>query len=81
MSVYTLVGFVAFTALLGVGGKVANEKFNQQEAETEKVVEAINGMKIEMAVMATSLKNIENDGKETRTAIAEINRTLMDKLT
>jgi len=81
MSVYTLVGFAIYTLFIGFAGKVANDKFNHQETETERVIAAINAMKIDVAVMAESLKKIESDGKETRTAIAEINHTLLDKLT
>jgi len=81
MSVYTLVGFVAYTVVVGFAWRIVSDKFDHQYAETEKVGGAINDMKICVAVMGETLKNIETDGIETKKSIAEINKTLMNKLT
>jgi septal ring factor EnvC (AmiA/AmiB activator) len=41
----------------------------------------IADMRTDIAVLRKSVENIEADGKETKTSIAEINRTLRDRLT
>ncbi len=42
---------------------------------------ALATMSTDIAVLRKSVENIEADGKETKASIAEINRTLLNKLT
>ena len=81
MSVYTLITFVLSGGVLFLVGRAGIRRFNDQEEDIKYTDKAINNMQIDIAKMGVSLKNIESDGTETRTAIAEINRTLLDKLT
>ena len=81
MSVYTLVTFAAYSVVLLLVGKVASDRLDHQDCDIVKMTESMNALQIDVAVMAESMKNIEVDATETRTAIAEINRTLIDKLT
>ena len=81
MSIYTLLTFVGYSLLLLLVGRVAVQRLDQQEDETADIVDAINELKIGMAVMQTSLKNIEKDSLETKSDISKINQTLLDKLT
>jgi len=81
MSSYTLVTFVIYTGVLLLVGKVATKRLDDQDTDIEKLTKAINGLKTEVAVMNEALKNVAAGETETRTAIAEINRTLFDKLT
>lgn len=80
MSQYTLIAFVIYSGILLLVGKVAVSRLDTQETDIEKMTEAMNALQIDVAVMSESLKNIETDGRDTRTAIAEINRTLLDVL-
>ena len=43
--------------------------------------ETIAAMRTDIAVLRKSVENIEADGKETKTSIASINTTLLDRLT
>lgn len=80
MSQYTLIAFVIYSGILLLAGRVAINRLDTQENDIEKMTEAMNDLQINVAVMSESLKNIETDGRDTRTAIAEINRTLLDIL-
>ena len=81
MSQYTCIGFLIYTGVLVLLAKCCMKRLDKQDKDTNGTRDTINDMQIDIAVMAESLKNIETDGTETRTAIAEINRTLLDKLT
>ena len=81
MSQYTCIGFIIYTGILGLLARCCMKRLDKQDKDTNGTRDTINDMQINVAVMAESLKNIESDGVETRTAIAEINRTLIDKLT
>jgi septal ring factor EnvC (AmiA/AmiB activator) len=81
MSVYTLITFVGYSIILLLIGRVAVTRLEQQESDIKVMTKSITEMQISIAVMATSLKNIESDATETRSAISEINHTLLDKLT
>ena len=81
MSQYTCIGFVIYTGALVVLARCCMKRLDKQDRDTTTTAGAINELNIEVAVMAESLKNIESDGQETRTAIAEINKTLLNKLT
>jgi len=61
--------------------ELATKRLDDQDTDIEKLTKAINGLKTEVAVMNEALKNVAAGETETRTAIAEINRTLFDKLT
>ena len=81
MSQYTCVGFLIYTGILGLLARCCMKRLDKQDKDTNGTRDTINDMQIDIAKMGVSLKNIETDGTETRTAIAEINRTLIDKLT
>lgn len=81
MSVYTLCGFVLYSGLLTILSRFGCQRMNELDKDANETMKTINRMHVDMAVMAESLKNIEEDGTQTRTTIAEINRTLLDKLT
>ena len=81
MSIYTLLTFIGYSVVLVLGGRIAVQRLDHQEEETADIADSVNGLKICMAVMRESLKNIESDSQGTRMAIAEINRTLLNKLT
>ena len=80
MSQYTCIGFIIYTGVLGLLARCCMKRLDKQDKDTNGTRDTINEMQVCVAVMAESLKNIESDGVETRTAIAEINRTLIDKL-
>ena len=80
MSPYTLVTFVILVSVLTLAARAGMRRLDDHEEDIKHTDKAINEMQINVAVMAESLKNIESDGTETRTAIAEINRTLIAKL-
>lgn len=81
MSQYTCIGFLIYTGVLGLLARCCMKRLDKQDKDTNGTRDTIAEMQIDMATMAESLRNIENDGTQTCTAIAEINRTLIDKLT
>lgn len=92
MSCYTLVAFAIVVTgnIVGYsllarwtlnGFKEMKEALADHDDYIDDTSKIINQMGTDIAVVAACIKNIENDGTETRTAIAEINRTLLDKLT
>ena len=87
MSIYTLIGFVIFGCILLIICRHANDRFDDQKDCTEKggvlinaLQESINELKVDIAVVRTTIMDIEEDARETRRALAEINRILIDKL-
>ena len=81
MSIWTLCGFILYSGVLIVAARVGCKRMDAHEKGADTAMENMNRMGTDIEVMKNSLKNIERDGIETRTAIAEINRTLIDKLT
>ena len=81
MSIWTLCGFVLYSGILIVIGRVGYKRMDQIDADATATFDTINEMRIDMAVMKEAMQNIERDGMQTRTAIAEMNRILIDKLT
>jgi len=80
MSQYTLIGFVIYTGILLLLARCCVKRMDKQEKSANGTTEVITGMRIDIAGMGVSLDNIAEDSAQTRTAIAEINRTLIDKL-
>ena len=91
MSCYTLValaiivtGNIVGYSLLARwtlnGFKEMKEALKEHDDYIDDTSKTMNQMGTDIAVVAACIKNIENDGTETRTAIAEINRTLIAKL-
>ena len=81
MSIYTLCGFVIYSCILLVVGRIGYVRMEKIDTDAKATLKTINEMHTDMAVMKESLKNIESDGVETRAAMAAINQTLLDKLT
>ena len=54
------------------------EKYDDYIDETGRV---ISSMATDIAVLRSAVQNIEKDGSETKDAIKEINKTLMNRLT
>jgi hypothetical protein len=81
MSIYTLIAFAAYTIILIGVVRCGSSRMDRQEADTEETTKAINDMKLNIAVMAEGIRAIRKDGADTRTVLAEINHTLLDKLT
>ena len=80
MSIYTLCAFVLYSGVLLIVGRVGYVRMNKIDVDADAMTKTINEMRIDVAVMTSSIQNIERDGIETRTAIAEINRTLIEKM-
>jgi len=81
MSQYTLCCFALTGGVILVTTKYLLQRLSCQKKKIQKTDDAIGKMETCVAVMTESIKNIEKDGMQTRTEIAEINRTLIDKLT
>lgn len=88
MSCYTLVAFVIYSGVLILAARFAVNRLDEQEESTKeggviinKLQESINAMAVDLAVVKATIADIEEDNRETRTALAEINRILIDKLT
>lgn len=87
MSRYSLMVFIVFAGVLLFMWNYINNKFKDQKVCADhgseimnKLQESINGLTVEIAIVRTSIADIESDAKETRQALAEINRILIDKL-
>ena len=81
MSIYTLISFVIYTTALIIVVKFILKRFDCGGVTIKKLQEDINLMKIDLATIKTSIEDMEADARETRVALAEINRILIDKLT
>ena len=81
MSIYTLCAFVLYSGVLLIVGRVGYKRLDKIDVDADAMTKTINEMRIDVAVMTSSIQNIERDGMQTRTAIAEMNRILIDKLT
>jgi len=79
MSIYTLCGFMLYSGVLIVIGRVGYVRMNKIDEDADATLKTVNEMRIDMAVMKESIQNIERDGIETRGLISEINKTLMSK--
>ena len=81
MSIYTLIAFAAYSIVLVGVVRRGSSRMDQQEADGVAATAMMTEMRIEMAVLSEGIQNIQKDGAETRTALAEINHTLINKLT
>lgn len=81
MSNYTLIAFAVYSIILVGVVRCGSSRMDQQEAEGVAATAMMTEMRIELAVLSEGIQNIRKDGAETRTALAEINHTLIDKLT
>ncbi len=81
MSIYTLIAFAAYSIILVGVVRCGTSRMDQQKAEGVAATAMMTEMRIEMAVLSEGIQNIRKDGAETRTTLAEINHTLLDKLT
>ena len=87
MSIYTLIGFVIFGCILLIICRYINDRFDDQKDCSDRggvlineLQKTMNELKVDIAIVRTSITDIEEDARETRRAIAEINRILIEKL-
>ena len=80
MSIYTLITFVIYAIILICVGQFILKRFETGGIMIKKLQDDINLMKIDLATIKTSIADMEADARETRVALAAINRILIDKL-
>ena len=77
MSIYTLVGFVLYSvALVGIV-RWGGQRMAHQDTHAGEIADNMSQMRIDVAVTKESVANIEASIIETKTSVAEINRTLL----
>lgn len=81
MSIYTLVAFAVYSIVLVGMVRFGSHRMDRQDADVVATTALMTEMRIEIAVLSEGIQNIQQDSAETRTAITEINHTLLDRLT
>lgn len=77
MSIYTLIGFVLYSvALVGIT-RWGEHQLAHQNTYNAEIANNMSQMQVDVAVMQESMGNIETSMIETKTSVAEINRTLL----
>jgi len=86
MSRYSLITFIIFAVILLFIWRYINSRFSDQKACSDRggalmdeLQKTINELKVDIAIVRTSIADIEDDAKETRRAISDINKILIAK--
>ena len=84
ISMVVAVGIVTFGAVVWWNMrefKRIDDCIGKYDAYIDETGKVISTMATDIAVLRSAVQNIEKDGSETKDAIKEINKTLMDRLT
>ena len=79
MSIYTLISFMLYSVVLVGVARWHSQRIDKQCAHNAEITKSINQVRINVAVTQESMSNVEISMRETKTAVAEINKTLVDR--